>query len=148
MYTKENNFFKILEEGQKVDIVKYIDYMSAFQAGAIATFSCSTKDTFDGKTVSELRFRLHTICTFLHLGDGFDACKFLINELKVSVPIRKKEVYANVEIWKRIMSFWRKDWSLRIRDWRMQRQERQFGEEHPLFWLLVASITLFFVFSQ
>ncbi|CAN6822595.1 unnamed protein product [Brassica oleracea var. botrytis] len=116
MYTKENNFFKILEEGQKVDIVKYIDYMSAFQAGAIATFSCSTKDTFDGKTVSELRFRLRTICTFLHLGDGFDACKFLINELKVSVPIRKKEVYANVEIWKRIMSFWRKDWNLRIRD--------------------------------
>ena len=73
MYTKENNFFKILEEGQKVDIVKYIDYMSAFQAGAIATFSCSTKDTFDGKTVSELRYEayvpmalryLSLICTY------------------------------------------------------------------------------------
>ncbi|CAG7871087.1 unnamed protein product [Brassica rapa] len=113
IFSKENNFFEILEEGQKVDIVKYIDYMSAFQAGAIETFSCSTKDTFNGKTVSDLRFLLRTICTFLHLGDGFDACKFLINELKASVPIRKKEVYANVEIWKRILSFGNKVFLIR-----------------------------------
>ncbi|KAG5393576.1 hypothetical protein IGI04_023539, partial [Brassica rapa subsp. trilocularis] len=108
IFSKENNFFEILEEGQKVDIVKYIDYMSAFQAGGNFLMLYKRHVRWqNNQTGTPIRFLLLTICTFLHLGDGFDACKFLINELKASVPIQKKEVYANVEIWKRILRFWK-----------------------------------------
>lgn len=34
-----------------------------------------------------------------HRGAAFDACRFLIDELKVSVPIWKKEVYKDGYVW-------------------------------------------------
>ncbi|CAN6823492.1 hypothetical protein Bca4012_028718 [Brassica carinata] len=146
MSSDEKNLIEILEEGHKVDIVKYIDYVSAPQAGAIATFSGTTRDMFEGKAVLELRYEayvpmatrtLTSICTSarsnwdihkiavahrlgpvpvgetsvfiavssVHRGDGLDACKFLIDELKATVPIWKKEVYTNGEIWKENSEF-------------------------------------------
>jgi len=149
MSAEEKNLIEILEEGHKVDVVKYIDYVSAPQAGAIATFSGTTRDMFEGKTVLELRYEayvpmatrcLSSICTTarstwdihkiavahrlgpvpvgetsvliavssVHRADGLDACKFLIDELKASVPIWKKEVYTNGEIWKENSEFMEK----------------------------------------
>jgi molybdopterin synthase catalytic subunit len=34
-----------------------------------------------------------------HRADAFDACEWLIDELKRSVPIWKKEVYTDGESW-------------------------------------------------
>ncbi|CDY70707.1 BnaAnng34700D [Brassica napus] len=92
MSSEENNLIEILEEGHKVDIAKYIDYVTAPQAGAIATFSGTTRDTFEGKTVMEL-------------SSCWRNQRFLIDELKASVPIWKKEVYANGEVWKENAEF-------------------------------------------
>ncbi|CAM6097566.1 unnamed protein product [Calypogeia fissa] len=35
-----------------------------------------------------------------HRKDALEACQFLIDELKATVPIWKKEVYSNGEVWK------------------------------------------------
>ncbi|XP_010532728.1 PREDICTED: molybdopterin synthase catalytic subunit [Tarenaya hassleriana] len=143
---EENNLIEILEEGQKVSMAKYMEYVSAPLAGAIATFSGTTKDTFDGKAVLELRYEayvpmatrcigsiclaarstwmLHKIAvahrlgpvpvgetsvfiavSAVHRADALEACKFLIDELKASVPIWKKEVYTNGEVWKENTEF-------------------------------------------
>ncbi|XP_071930245.1 molybdopterin synthase catalytic subunit-like [Coffea arabica] len=40
-----------------------------------------------------------------HRADALDACKFLIDEIKASVPIWKKEVYTNGEVWKENSEF-------------------------------------------
>ncbi|GER49380.1 molybdopterin synthase catalytic subunit, partial [Striga asiatica] len=120
---------------------EYIDFVQSPQCGAIATFFGTTRDTFDGKTVLELRYEAYipmaircikSICTSaraswalhsmvvahrvgpvpvgevsvfvavssVHRSDSLDACKFVIDEVKASVPIWKKEVYANGEVWK------------------------------------------------
>ncbi|KAK8476699.1 hypothetical protein V6N11_019809 [Hibiscus sabdariffa] len=133
-------------ENKKIDLAKYINYVSAPEAGAIATFSGTTRDTFEGKTVVELRYEayvpmairnlksichsarsswdLHSIAVVhclgtvpvgetsvfiavsaTHRADALDACKFLIDELKASVPIWKKEVYSNGEVWKENTEF-------------------------------------------
>ena len=34
-----------------------------------------------------------------HRGDAFDACRFVIDSLKTTVPIWKKEFYADGEVW-------------------------------------------------
>ncbi|KAF5727582.1 hypothetical protein HS088_TW22G01278 [Tripterygium wilfordii] len=74
---------QILEDNIPIDIAKYINYVS--QAGAIATFSGITRDTFEVSAV--------------HRADALDACKFLIDKLKASVPIWKNEVYDTGEGW-------------------------------------------------
>ncbi|GLT58721.1 hypothetical protein SLA2020_315910 [Shorea laevis] len=146
MAGEERTLVEILEENNQIDLAKYINYVSAPQAGAIATFSGTTRDTFEGKTVVELRYEayvpmairciksicasarsswdLHSIAAVHRLGtvpvgetsvfiavsathraDALDACKFLIDELKASVPIWKKEVYSNGEVWKENSEF-------------------------------------------
>lgn len=146
MASEEKNLVEILEESKQIDLARYITYVSAPQAGAIATFSGTTRDTFEGKTVVELRYEayvpmairciksicssarsswnLHSIAVVHRLGavpvgetsvfiavssthraDALDACKFLIDELKASVPIWKKEVYSNGEVWKENSEF-------------------------------------------
>ena len=146
MGDEERNLVEILEEHNAIDIAKYINYVSAPQAGAVATFSGTTRDTFDGKTVVELRYeayvpmavrRIKHICSSaraswslisiavahrlgpvavgetsifiaissVHRADALDACKFVIDEIKASVPIWKKEVYANGEVWKENSEF-------------------------------------------
>ncbi|CAF1872486.1 BnaC04g49300D [Brassica napus] len=106
MSSEENNLIEILEEGHKVDIAKYFDYVSTPQAGAIATFSGTTRDTFEGRTVMELsscwgnqRVRGGLVCS------PWGRFRRLIDELKASVPIWKKEVYANGEVWKENAEF-------------------------------------------
>ncbi|CAH1417476.1 unnamed protein product [Lactuca virosa] len=142
----ENNLIEILEENHPIDINKYTNYVHAPQCGAIATFYGNTRDTFEGKTVIELRYEayvpmaircLNSICSSarskwnlnsiavahrlgpvsvgetsvfvaissVHRVDALDACKFVIDELKASVPIWKKEVYSNGEVWKENMEF-------------------------------------------
>ncbi|KAL3691589.1 hypothetical protein R1sor_005240 [Riccia sorocarpa] len=41
----------------------------------------------------------------VHRKDSLDACQFLIDELKARVPIWKKEVYSNGEVWKENVEF-------------------------------------------
>lgn len=146
MADEDRNLVEILEEHVEIDIAKYINYVSAPQAGAIATFSGTTRDTFDGKTVLELRYEAYvpmaircmkSICSSarsswnlvsiavahrlgpvpvgktsvfiavssVHRVDALDACKFVIDEIKASVPIWKKEVYGNGEVWKENSEF-------------------------------------------
>lgn len=146
MAADDRTLVEILEEHNPVDLAKYINYVSAPQAGAIATFSGTTRDTFDGKKVVELRYeayvpmairRINSICSSarsswnlhaiavahrlgpvpvgetsvfiavssVHRVDSLEACKFLIDELKASVPIWKKEVYENGEVWKENSEF-------------------------------------------
>lgn len=146
MAEEERTQVEILEESNIIDMAKYITYVSAPQAGAIATFAGTTRDTFGGKTVVELRYEayvpmairciksicdsarsswnLHSIAVSHRLGtvpvgetsvfiavsavhrvDALDACKFIIDELKATVPIWKKEVYANGEVWKENLEF-------------------------------------------
>ncbi|XP_022752420.1 molybdopterin synthase catalytic subunit-like [Durio zibethinus] len=146
MNSEEKILVEIIDENKQIDLAKYIHYVSAPQAGAIATFSGTTRDTFEGKTVVELRYEayvpmairnLKSICSSarsswdlhsiavahrlgtvpvgetsvfiavsaIHRADALDACKFLIDELKASVPIWKKEVYSNGEVWKENTEF-------------------------------------------
>lgn len=146
MAGEDRTLVEILEENNPVDVTKYMTYVSAPQAGAIATFSGTTRDTFDGKIVVELRYEsyvsmaircIKSICSLarsswnlhsiavahrlgpvpvgetsvfiavsaVHRADALDACKFLIDELKASVPIWKKEVYSNGEVWKENSEF-------------------------------------------
>lgn len=141
MVTEERNLVEILEENHPIDIGKYINFVHSPQCGAIATFAGTTRDTFDDKTVLELRYEAYipmsircikSICSSarstwniysiaaahrlgavpvgeisvfvaisaVHRADALDACKFLIDEIKASVPIWKKEVYTNGEVWK------------------------------------------------
>ncbi|KAK7266054.1 hypothetical protein RIF29_18693 [Crotalaria pallida] len=142
----DKNLIEILENLNAIDIAKYMNYVSAPQAGAIATFSGTTRDTFEGKTVTELRYEayvpmairrikfvcssaraswnLHSIAVAHRLGtvpvgetsvfiavssahraDALEACRFLIDEIKATVPIWKKEVYSNGEVWKENTEF-------------------------------------------
>lgn len=142
----EKNLIEILEENVEIDMGKYIKFVQAPQCGAIATFSGTTRDTFQGKTVLELRYEAYvpmaircikSICSSarsawnldsvavahrlgpvpvgessvfiavssVHRADALDACKFLIDEIKASVPIWKKEVYTNGEVWKENSEF-------------------------------------------
>ncbi|XP_010031694.2 molybdopterin synthase catalytic subunit [Eucalyptus grandis] len=146
MAAEDRDLIEILEEHNPVDMAKYINYVSAPQAGAIATFSGTTRDTFEGKTVLELQYEAYvpmavrcikSACqsarsswnlmsiavahclgpvpvgetsvfiavSSVHRDDALDACKFLIDEIKASVPIWKKEVYTNGEVWKENKEF-------------------------------------------
>ena len=146
MADDERTLVEILEEHNQIDLAKYINYVSAPEAGAIATFSGTTRDTFEGKQVVELRYEayvpmalkcLRSICSSarsswslrsmavahrlgpvpvgetsvftavssVHRDDALEACRFVIDELKASVPIWKKEVYANGEVWKENSEF-------------------------------------------
>ncbi|EPS62423.1 hypothetical protein M569_12367, partial [Genlisea aurea] len=146
---EERNLIEILEEGVSIDINKYTKYVQSPHCGAIATFSGTTRDEFDGKSVLELRYEayvpmavrriksicssarsswnLHSIAVAHRLGrvpvgevsvfiavssvhriDALDASKFLIDELKASVPIWKKEVYTNGEVWKENPEFFQR----------------------------------------
>ncbi|KAL0720577.1 hypothetical protein Bca4012_035176 [Brassica carinata] len=128
------------------NFIKNCDRHTFIPVGAIATFSGTTRDMFEGKAVLELRYEayvpmatrcLTSICTAarshwdihkiavahrlapvpvgetsvfvavssVHRADGLDACKFLIDELKATVPIWKKEVYTNGETWKENSEF-------------------------------------------
>ncbi|KAL6563723.1 Molybdopterin synthase catalytic subunit [Orobanche gracilis] len=146
MANEEKNLIEILEENITIDITKYINYVQSPQCGAIATFAGTTRDTFDGKDVLELRYEAYvpmaircmkSICSSarsfwalnaiavahrlgpvlvgetsvfiaissVHRADALDACKFVIDEVKASVPIWKKEVYTNGEVWKENLEF-------------------------------------------
>ncbi|KAL2557341.1 Molybdopterin synthase catalytic subunit [Forsythia ovata] len=153
----ERNLIEILEENNPIDIIKYINYVHSPKCGAIATFSGTTRDTFEGKTVLELRYEAYvpmavrcikSICSSarsswnlnsiavahrlgpvpvgdisvfiavssVHRADGLDACKFIIDEVKASVPIWKKEVYTNGEVWKENSEFLERREELGIQD--------------------------------
>ncbi|KAK6138266.1 hypothetical protein DH2020_028013 [Rehmannia glutinosa] len=146
MADEEKNLIEILEENITIDMNKYISYVQSPHCGAIATFAGTTRDTFDGKEVLELRYEayvpmaircINSICSSarsswnlyaiavahrlgpvpvgetsvliaissVHRADALDACKFMIDEVKASVPIWKKEVYTNGEVWKENSEF-------------------------------------------
>ncbi|PKA51429.1 Molybdopterin synthase catalytic subunit [Apostasia shenzhenica] len=129
-----------------LDLARYVSFVRDPAAGAIATFEGTTRDTFEGRRVIELRYeayvpmaarRLSEACaaarsrwplrrlavahrlgvvpvgdasvfiaaSAVHRADAMDACRFIIDEIKASVPIWKKEVYADGEIWKENREF-------------------------------------------
>ncbi|QHO32221.1 hypothetical protein S83_026764 [Arachis hypogaea] len=68
----DKNLVEISEH--RIDIAKYMNYVSAPQVGAIATFAGTTRDTFESKTVLELRYEAYvpmaircikSICLFI-----------------------------------------------------------------------------------
>ncbi|KAL8156563.1 hypothetical protein AgCh_001601 [Apium graveolens] len=146
MDVKVKNLIEIVEDDCPIDMSKYINYVQSPSCGAIATFSGTTRDTFQGKEVLELRYEayvpmavrcLESICSSarslwslnsiavahrlgsvpvgeisvfvaissVHRSDALDACKFIIDEIKATVPIWKKEVYTNGEVWKENSEF-------------------------------------------
>ncbi|XP_020578559.1 molybdopterin synthase catalytic subunit [Phalaenopsis equestris] len=129
-----------------LDLIRYVNFVRDPSAGAIATFEGTTRDTFDGRRVVELRYeayitmatrqlagvcsaaraawslcriavahRLGTVpvgeasvfiaTSAVHRADAMEACRFIIDEIKASVPIWKKEVYENGEVWKENKEF-------------------------------------------
>ncbi|XP_042507582.1 molybdopterin synthase catalytic subunit [Macadamia integrifolia] len=146
MADEEKTLIEILEEFIPIDLAKYINFVHSPKSGAIATFSGTTRDTFEGKAVVELRYEAYvpmaircikSIClsarsswsldsiavahrlgpvpvgetsvfvaiSAVHRADALDACKYLIDEIKALVPIWKKEVYSNGEVWKENSEF-------------------------------------------
>ncbi|XP_077240100.1 molybdopterin biosynthesis MoaE family protein [Tasmannia lanceolata] len=146
MADEEKTLIEILEDSSLIDLNKYMNYVRNPQSGAIATFDGTTRDTFEGKRVVELRYeayvpmairQLKSICSSarsdwnldsiavahrlgtvpvgessvfvavsaVHRSDALDACKYIIDEIKGSVPIWKKEVYENGEVWKENSEF-------------------------------------------
>ncbi|XP_010929418.1 molybdopterin synthase catalytic subunit [Elaeis guineensis] len=141
------DLIEILEASSTpIDLARYVNHVRDPAAGAIATFEGTTRHTFEGKRVLELRYeaylpmalrRLRAICSgaraawslrrlavahrlgtvpvgeasvfvaasAVHRADALEACRFLIDEVKASVPIWKKEVYANGEVWKENREF-------------------------------------------
>lgn len=143
---EDKNLVEILEENVAIDITNYINFVQAPSCGAVATFAGTTRDTFQGKEVLELRYEAYvpmalrcmkSICasarsswnlnsiavahrlgpvgvgeisvfiatSSVHRVDALEACNFIIDEVKASVPIWKKEVYTNGEVWKQNLEF-------------------------------------------
>lgn len=146
---EEKTLVEIIEENDPslvIDPTKYTNFVASPKSGAIATFAGTTRDSFEGKRVVELRYEayvsmavrlLKSICSSarsswdldsiavahrlgtvpvgetsvfvavssVHRSDALEACRYLIDEIKASVPIWKKEVYANGEVWKENSEF-------------------------------------------
>ncbi|KAK9912131.1 hypothetical protein M0R45_036005 [Rubus argutus] len=94
MADEDKNLVEILEEHIEIDIAKYINYVSAPQAVAHRL-----GPVLVGKT------SVFIAVSSVHRVDALDACKFVIDEIKASVPIWKKEVYGNGEVWKENSEF-------------------------------------------
>ena len=103
MGSEENTLIEILEENAPIDLAKYINYVSAPQAGAIATFSGTTRDTFEGKTVVELRYeayvpmairQLKSICSSARL--SWNIHSIAVAHRLGSVPVGETSVFVAV----------------------------------------------------
>ncbi|KAL1161481.1 hypothetical protein V6Z11_A07G137500 [Gossypium hirsutum] len=125
MNSEDKTLVEIVDENKQIELAKYINYVSAPQAGAIATFSGTTRDTFEGKTVVELRYEayvpmairnLKSICSSAR--SSWDLHSIAVAHrvglvpvgetsvfISASVPIWKKEVYSNGEVWKENTEF-------------------------------------------
>ncbi|XP_052144805.1 molybdopterin synthase catalytic subunit [Oryza glaberrima] len=144
---EEEDLVEILDEGSgRLDIARYVGHVRDLAAGAIATFEGTTRDSFEGRRVVELRYeaygamarrrlaailrearaahslrrlavahRLGTVpageasvfvaASAVHRADAMEACRYVIDEVKASVPIWKKEVYDDGEVWKENREF-------------------------------------------
>ena len=60
----------------------------------------------------------------VHRIDALDACKYVIDELKATVPIWKKEVLANGEVWKENSEFLERRLELGKKGWRLGKRLR------------------------
>jgi len=141
----EEDFVEVVVDTQ-LDIKKYTDLVRSPAAGAITTFSGTTRETFEDKIVLELRYeayvpmalkQLRAICSAsrdrwkltrlavahrlgvvpvgeesvfvavssVHRRDALEACEYIIDEIKLSVPIWKKEVYTDGQVWKENSEF-------------------------------------------
>lgn len=58
--TEEEDLVEILDEGSgRLDIARYVDHVRDLAAGAIATFEGTTRDSFEGRRVVELRYEAY-----------------------------------------------------------------------------------------
>lgn len=90
--------------------VRYLEY-HAYEAMALKKLeelSARAKETFAVRDISILHRlgRLHhgecsvaIVVSSAHRAPAFDACRFVIDNLKETVPIWKKEFYEDGEIW-------------------------------------------------
>ncbi|KAJ0965551.1 hypothetical protein J5N97_026689 [Dioscorea zingiberensis] len=143
----DHTLVEILEPSDgPIDVARYVNFVRDPAAGAIATFEGTTRDTFEGKRVVELRYegyvpmasrQLRAICgaaretwpvrrvaaahrlgtvgvgeasvfvavSAVHRAEAMEACRYVIDEVKASVPIWKKEVYDDGEVWKENKEF-------------------------------------------
>lgn len=136
---------EITEEPLKLS--RYVEAVRDARAGAIATFSGTTRDNFEGRPVLRLEYEAYepmagrqirsillearrrwaqivsmaaahrigpvpisedsviVAVSAVHRSDAFNACHFVIDEIKASVPIWKKELYADGSAWKENAEF-------------------------------------------
>ncbi|GFP79284.1 molybdopterin synthase catalytic subunit [Phtheirospermum japonicum] len=59
MGDEEKNLIEILKDNIIIDTNKFINYVQSPHCGAITTFAGTTRDTFDGKDVLELRYEAY-----------------------------------------------------------------------------------------
>lgn len=132
----------VLVTEDKISLEDLTQRVASDSAGAIATFSGTTRDNFNGKRVVKLEYEAYTpmacsemqkICARMrakwgglikiaivhrigevpvretsvvvvassaHRRDALEAVQFGIDEIKVMVPIWKKEVYEDGSVWK------------------------------------------------
>ncbi|PPD96701.1 hypothetical protein GOBAR_DD06275 [Gossypium barbadense] len=135
MNSEDKTLVEIIDENKQIDLAKYINYVSAPQAGAIATFSGTTRDTFEGKTVVELRYEayvpmairnLKSICSSARSSGDLHSIAVAhrvgsvpVGEISVFIAVSAthradaldackfliKEVYSNGEVWKENTEF-------------------------------------------
>ncbi|CAG8556659.1 1105_t:CDS:2 [Paraglomus brasilianum] len=137
--TESVDFVKLTTD--PLDLQEIVDLVKDNGAGAISTFSGTTRNTFNGKTVVQLDYEAYTpmaikllsslivtarsqwlitkaaiyhrlgtvpvgetsvivAVSTVHREESFRAVEFLVNELKASVPIWKKEIYSDGSVWK------------------------------------------------
>merc|ERR1712216_867895 len=127
-----------------LDLSALVKQVSDPACGAIATFSGTTRDNFEGKEVTRLEYEAyepmalkemrqiidavlagacgtgvrHAACGHRlglvpqgeasiiiavageHRAEAFEACRYIIDEVKAKVPIWKKEMYTDGSMWK------------------------------------------------
>ncbi|KAK4370669.1 hypothetical protein RND71_010144 [Anisodus tanguticus] len=128
MADEERDIIEILEENNPIDINKYTSYVQhaihlrakKYEAYVPMAIRClkslcsSARSSWDIHsiviahclgTVPVGETSVFVAISSDHRADALDACKFLIDELKASVPIWKKEVYINREVWKENKEF-------------------------------------------
>ncbi|WOL17212.1 hypothetical protein Cni_G26001 [Canna indica] len=98
---EEKDLIEVLEasSGPIINLTRYVDFVRNPAAGAIATFEGMTRDTFEVKRAVELRDGgVKEAASAVRRVEAMEECRYIIDEVKASVSIWKKEVYENGEV--------------------------------------------------
>ncbi|XVE79039.1 hypothetical protein DITRI_Ditri14bG0025900 [Diplodiscus trichospermus] len=104
MNSEEKTLVEIIDENNRIDLAKYIHYVNAPQAGAIATFSGTMQNNSGAKI--NLGSPSYRSCPLSrHSSSKRNECVHCSIHSIASVPIWKEEVYSNGEVWKENKEF-------------------------------------------